>query len=148
MQYFGTACPSRASELQALMVLRASDAILATNLAIIRRNLALLEAFVRRYSALFEWVKPAAGAIAFLRFRGPWTSEELGARLAEDGIGIKPAYCFTDVVTPDNDFFRVGYGEEKFPEALAALGAFVERHRGAWAAERELQGGGGTRSRL
>ena len=38
-QYFGTACPSRASELQALMVLRASDAILARNMAIIRRNI-------------------------------------------------------------------------------------------------------------
>ena len=31
VQYFGTACPSRASEIQALMVLRASDEILARN---------------------------------------------------------------------------------------------------------------------
>ena len=31
VQYFGTACPSRASELQAIMVLRASDRILASD---------------------------------------------------------------------------------------------------------------------
>lgn len=42
VQYFGTACPGRAAELQAIMTLRASDAILEKNLAIIRRNLDLL----------------------------------------------------------------------------------------------------------
>ena len=44
-----------ASELQALMALRASDAILGKNLAIIRRNLALLDAFVARHAALFRF---------------------------------------------------------------------------------------------
>lgn len=121
-----------------MMVLRASDAILAKNMAIIRRNMALLDAFVARYADLFEWVRPKAGAIAFLRFRGPWTSEVLGARLAAAGIGIKPAYCFTDVVTPGNDFFRVGYGETTLPAALEALTAFVEAHKGAWKARSRL----------
>merc|ERR1712151_52489 len=55
VQYFGSACPSRASELQAIMVLRASDRILAKNLAIIRHNFALLEAFIAKYGDLFEW---------------------------------------------------------------------------------------------
>lgn len=118
------------------MVLRASDALLAKNMAIIRRNRALLAAFVARHAALFEWVPPTAGAIAFLRFKGPLSSQELGAQLAEAGIGFKPAYCFTDFVTPETDYFRVGYGEEVFPEALVALEAFVERHRGAWARSR------------
>ena len=44
-QYFGTACPSRASEIQAIMTLRASDIILEKNLKIIRRNLKLLDQF-------------------------------------------------------------------------------------------------------
>eukprot|EP01043_Picozoa_sp_COSAG02_P009688 COSAG02_NODE_331_length_24480_cov_22.114720_24_plen_88_part_00 len=35
------------------------------------------------------------------------SSEEFGAQLAKSGIGIKPAYCFTDVVTDDIDYFRV-----------------------------------------
>ena len=125
------------------MVLRASDALLAKNMAIIRRNRALLAAFVARHAALFEWVPPTAGAIAFLRFKGPLSSQELGAQLAEAGIGFKPAYCFTDFVTPETDYFRVGYGEEVFPEALAALEA--TRHVGQpgdaelWIAEALLQ---------
>lgn len=132
VQYFGTACPSRASELQALMVLRASDAILSKNLAIIRTNLRLLDAFVARYADLFEWVRPKAGAIAFIRFKGPLSSSELGEHLAAAAIGIKPAYCFTDVVTADKDYFRVGFGEEQLPRALEALTRFVESHQHTW----------------
>jgi aspartate/methionine/tyrosine aminotransferase len=159
VQYFGTACPSRASELQALMVLRASDAILSKNLAIIRTNLRLLDAFVARYADLFEWVRPKAGAIAFIRFKGPLSSSELGEHLAavsapclkpnglarrccardtiersrgQAAIGIKPAYCFTDVVTADKDYFRVGFGEEQLPRALEALTRFVESHQHTW----------------
>lgn len=132
VQYFGTACPGRASELQAIMTLRASDVILAKNLAIIRRNLDLLDQFMERFRELFEWSRPKAGAIAFIRFKGPLSSDEFGQRLAEAGISIKPAYCFTDVVTEDNDYFRVGYGEEAMPRALAALVLFVEKHEQAW----------------
>jgi hypothetical protein len=28
-------------------------------------------------------------------------------RFSQGGIGIKPAYCFTDAVTDDIDYFRV-----------------------------------------
>ena len=148
VQYFGTACPSRASEIQAMMVLRASDAILRRNMSIIRRNFALLEGFITRQSEFFEWVRPTAGAIAFIHFKGPLTSSELGEILVrEAGIGIKPAYCFTDVVTPENDWFRVGYGEACAPKAIEELESFVEARKDAW--RRGGAGGGaGARSRL
>lgn len=138
VQYFGTACCARASELQALMVLRSSSRILEKNMAIIRRNMALLSAFVERYAELFEWVRPTAGAIAFVRFKGPLTSSELGEQLARAGIGIKPGYCFVDVVTPAVDYFRVGFGEENFPRSLDALAHFVEQHKRAWTARSRL----------
>lgn len=148
-QYFGTACPSRASEIQAMMTLRASDAILRKNVRIIRHNLGLLDRFMSRHGDLFEWVRPQAGAVAFLRFKGPLTSEQLGRQLAAAGIGIKPAYCFTDEVTGDNDFFRVGYGEEVMPKALEALDAFVEARGHAWRAQQQRQGGDAqSKSRL
>ena len=138
VQYFGTACPGRASELQAIMVLRASDRILEKNMAIIRHNLMLLERFVQLFDDLFEWVRPKAGATAFIGFKGPLSSNEFGEQLAAAGIGIKPAYCFTNVVTAENDFFRVGYGEEKFPGALDALVAFVEERKWAWRGKSRL----------
>jgi aspartate/methionine/tyrosine aminotransferase len=152
VQYFGTACPSRASELQALMVLRSSDAILARNIRIIRANAATLHAFMTKHAEWFRYVRPVAGAIAFIQFLGPWSTAELGERLAAAGIGIKPAYCFTDVVTDANDYFRVGFGEACFGEALRALEGFVQAHEAAWRAAVPAGsgggGGGGVRSKL
>ena len=131
-QYFGCACPSRASEIQAMMVLRSSDWILERNIRIIRRNKALLEQFMTKYTDLFTWVHPRAGAIAAIRFLGPLTSAELGAELAMEGIGIKPAYCFADKVVEERDYFRVGFGEEKMPAVLEALDLFVEKRKDDW----------------
>ena len=132
VQYFGTACPSRASELQAMMVLRASDAILERNLAIIRQNLLLWDGFMQRYEEWFDWVRPTAGAIGFVRFKGPMTSAELGEQLAaEKQLSMKPSYCFT-ANQEDLGYFRVGFGESKMPKALGVLIAFVEEHQEAW----------------
>jgi len=52
------------------MVLRASDAILAKNLAIVRANKQLLEGFMARRAGLFTWVPPKAGAVAAIRSAG------------------------------------------------------------------------------
>lgn len=133
VQYFSTACPSRASEIQAIMVLRASEIILKKNRNIIRYNLNLLNNFIKEYNEFFEWVHPKAGAIAFVKFKGPLTSEQLGDQLASSGIGIKPAYCFSDPVIPDLDsYFRIGYGEEIMPTNLNALIRFVEENKQSW----------------
>lgn len=136
-QYFGCACPSRASEIQAMMVLRSSDWILDRNIRIIRKNKELLGQFMAKHADLFTWVPPRAGAIAAIRFLGPLSSAELGAELATEGIGIKPSYCFADKISDEKDYFRVGFGEEKFPAALEALEAFVEKRKegrlaGSW----------------
>ncbi len=135
VQYFGTACVNRASEIQARMVLRVSDAILKERRAIISKNKALLQDFIeKQHSEWFEWVRPNAGAIAFVKFKGPLTSAELGQYLAQDGISIKPAYCFVDdeEAGEAEDYFRVGFGEKKMPLALEALGEFVIRHEESW----------------
>jgi len=133
LQYFGSACPSRASEIQALMVLKSSDWILDRNIKIIRRNKKLLEEFMTKYSDYFMWVPPRAGAIAAIRFLGPYSSSQLGIELANQGIGIKPSFCFADGDVPESlDYFRVGFGEEKASLALEALGTFVEERKSSW----------------
>ena len=131
-QYFGTACPSRVSEIQAIMTLRASDIILKKNLAIILHNLALLDAFFESYADLFEWQRPKAGAIGFVKFKGPFSSEVLGEQLAKAGISIKPAYVFSADSKAYDQYFRIGFGEDVFPEALRALIDFVEEHKAEW----------------
>ena len=67
------------------------------------------------------------------RIQGPLTSTELGAALAEAGISMKPSYCFT--ADPDDgvdQYFRIGFGEEKVPAAIEALARFVAAKRDEW----------------
>ena len=115
------------------MTLRASDIILERNLAIIKKNMQLLREFMANYSNLFEWVEPKAGAVAFVKFKGPLSTTELGQKMAEAGISMKPAYCFTPgPITQENDLFRIGFGESAMPDALEALKQFVVKHRQSW----------------
>jgi aspartate/methionine/tyrosine aminotransferase len=132
VQYFGTACASRASEIQAIMTLRASDIILKKNLNIIQENLQLLDQFMDQYSDFFEWVRPTASAVGFVRFKGPLSSDELGELLAEDGISVKPTYAFTDDANEYNDYFRIGFGEKVMPTSIQALARFVEKNKSNW----------------
>ena len=139
--YFGTACMSRASELQARMVLRVSDRILQDRLITIRHNKGLLQKIIEQdYPDLLEWQRPTAGAICFCKFKGPLTSLELGNILATRGISIKPAYCFMDDDEQQNDnddlasYFRIGYGERCIPQALEAFVAVLEEHKDEWRA--------------
>ena len=132
VQYFGTACASRASEIQAIMTLRASDIILKKNLHIIQENLQLLDQFMNQYSDFFEWVRPTASAVGFVRFKGPLSSDELGELLAEDGISVKPTYAFTDDANEYNDYFRIGFGEKVMPTSIQALARFVEKNKSNW----------------
>jgi hypothetical protein len=37
-----------------------------------------------------------------------------------------------DTVIPEIDYFRVGFGEAKFPKALEALKVVVEEYQGEW----------------
>ena len=129
--YFGTACVARASEIQALMVLRARDVLLERNLGIIRRNLEVVERFLGENGDLFSYVKPTAGCVLFVEFKGPLTSTALGDALANEGISIKPSYCFTDDDSVDQ-YFRIGFGEEKVPAAIEALARFVAAKRDEW----------------
>ena len=144
VQYFGCACVCRASEIQARMVLSVSEAILKERMGIILNNKKLLMNFIEEeHCEWFEWNRPNAGAIAFVKFKGPWTSNVLGRHLARAGISIKPAYCFVDGAavaegaTKDGElsgYFRIGYGERKVACALKALGDFVRAHEGSWRA--------------
>ena len=132
-QYFGTACVSRASEIQARMVLSVSNIILKERREIILKNKALLKEFMEKYKDIFEWQEPNAGAITFVKFKGPHPADVLGICLAEVGISIKPAYCFADEVTKElQQYFRVGFGEKKMPLALEALGKYVHAHQEIW----------------
>ncbi|KAL3808446.1 hypothetical protein ACHAXA_003377 [Cyclostephanos tholiformis] len=139
VQYFGCACVSCASKIQARMVLAVSETMLRERMNIILDNKSKLINFIEnKHGKWFEWRRPNAGAIAFVKFKGPWTSDVLGKHLARAGISIKPAYCFVDdtTVAPTSEevskYFRIGYGEKEIASALEALGEFVRAHESSW----------------
>jgi len=129
--YFETVSNSRAGELQAIMALRASDEILGRNCKIIKKNLQLLDVFLEDYRDWFEWIRPKAGATGFIKFKGPYSAEELSRKLAEVGIAVKPASVFGDADSIEQ-YFRVGFGGKTLPLALEAFREFVEEHKSKW----------------
>ncbi len=58
------------TEFLAALALRHSERILAENLALAQENLTALAGFMARNDALFSWVPPRAGVVAFALARG------------------------------------------------------------------------------
>ena len=130
-QHLFAVCVSRAGEIQARMVVHASDQIIERNMNIIKDNLKLLDVFFDEYSDLFEWMKPEAGGTGFVKFKGPLTSDDLAAELLEEGILIFPSYIF-DSEESLKQYFRIGFSRKTMPAALDAFKKFVDERRAQW----------------
>ncbi len=119
---YTTICNSAPSELLAAVALRQRERIVARNLAIVRRNLALLDAFFARHAALFSWVRPRAGPIGFPRMLIERDSERFCVELVERrGVMLIAGSCFFH----GERHLRFGFGRENMPEALAQLDAYL-----------------------
>jgi aspartate/methionine/tyrosine aminotransferase len=116
-----TICNSAPSEFLAKVALRNQDRLFERFRRIASRNLGLLDTFFARHADLFEWRRPRAGSTAFPRYRGGST-ERLCADLVEGaGVLLLPSVIFG----AGDDRFRIGFGRENLPEAVAALEAYM-----------------------
>ena len=81
--------------------------------------------FFARWSDAFDWVRPRAGSIGYPRLTVPGVAlDDWAARLVEtEGVLLLPGSQFGD----PGDHFRIGFGREDLPDALARLEAFAER---------------------
>lgn len=123
-KHYLTICNSAPAEVLATIGLRARSRILARNREIAVRNLVLLDGFFERRAAVFEWVRPRAGTVAFPRLRSSMPIAEFVARLAnESGVLLLPG----DVFDYPGNHFRLGYGRLNLPQALERLEAFLDR---------------------
>jgi len=130
-QHIYAVCFSRAGEIQAMMALRASAEIIARNMQIIRHNLGLLDAYFAANADLFEWVRPRAGGVGFVKFKGPLTANELAERLLERGILVFPPSIF-DCEEKLGQYFRIGFSRTTMPAALQEFKLFIEEQRDTW----------------
>jgi aspartate/methionine/tyrosine aminotransferase len=130
-QFLFAVCFSRAGEIQAMMTLRSSDAIVEKNMKIIKENLALLETFFDEYDDLFEWMPPQAGGTGFVKFKGPFTADELAAQLLEEEILVFGPAIF-DCDSKLDQYFRIGFSRRTMPASLEAFKVFVDKNKAAW----------------
>ncbi|HVN54545.1 MAG TPA: aminotransferase class I/II-fold pyridoxal phosphate-dependent enzyme [Anaerolineaceae bacterium] len=120
---YTTICSSAPSEILALIGLRARRQILERSLAIIRANLETAGQFFARHAGRFTWFAPRAGSVAFPRWDGPGTSDELASQVLEkEGVMIVPGSLFSY----PGRHFRVGLGRRNFPTALERVELFLE----------------------
>ncbi len=121
---YTTICNSAPSEILALIALRARDQALARSLDIVRRNLALADAFMAEHAGAFRWLRPRAGTIAFPGLHGRLPIEAFASALVESqGVLILPGTVYGHA----GNHFRLGLGRRNFPQALERLGLVVSR---------------------
>lgn len=120
---YTTICNAGPSEILALIALRARETVLARSRSIVAANLQLVRDFFARHPALFEWVEPRAGSVAFPRLRRGDASTWV-ARLREaEGVLLLPGAEFGGW----SDHFRIGLGRGDAEAALGRVESFI-RH--------------------
>jgi aspartate/methionine/tyrosine aminotransferase len=123
---YTTICSSAPSEILALIGLRARDAVLARSRRIVATNLALLDRFFADHADRFAWVRPRGGSIGFPRLLDDEPIDAFAGRLVEaEGVLLLPGSAFGF----EGNHFRIGFGREDLPVAVAGLERFLDRGR-------------------
>jgi aspartate/methionine/tyrosine aminotransferase len=121
---YTTICSSAPSEILALIGLRAREAVLARSRSICAANLARLDTFFEEHADAIAWIRPRAGSVGFPRLLRGGPADAFAERLIrEEGVLLMPGSVFGYA----GDHLRIGFGRTDMPEALARLGASLER---------------------
>lgn len=124
---YTTICASAPAEILAIIALQNHERILARNLAIIQKNISLVNAFAGRNHGRVSWIPPAAGSVALLELSGGNKAEELCRDLLEKkGVLAVGSHLF-NLAKPS---LRLGLGRIDFPEALERLEEVLEGRDG------------------
>ena len=120
---YTTICSSAPAEILALIGLRARDVVLARSRGIVETNLGHLDRFFADHADRFSWVRPRGGSIGFPRLLDAEPIDAFAARLVKaEGVLLLPGSQFGF----EGNHFRIGFGREDLPEALAGLERFLE----------------------
>jgi aspartate/methionine/tyrosine aminotransferase len=120
-KYYTTICSSAPSEYLTALALRHRATLVQRNLEIVRRNLSLLDEFLKRHSNLFDWVKPNASPIGFVRLKPDRDVYAFCEEVVRDsGVLLLPGSVYDQ---PRH--IRFGYGRKNMPEALAQFEAYL-----------------------
>ncbi len=126
LKYYTTICTSAPSEFLSALALRHRQVLVERNREIVLRNLPLLDSFFERCSDLFEWVKPNASPIGFVRYK----PQRDVLSFCEDVVGNAGVLLLPGTVYDQPRHIRFGYGRRNMPEALAQFSAYLSAHSG------------------
>jgi aspartate/methionine/tyrosine aminotransferase len=120
-KYYTTICSSAPSEFLTALALRHRENLVHRNLEIVRKNLPLLDAFIKGRSDLFEWVKPDSSPIGFVRFK---PKQEV-LNFCEEAVRDSGVLLLPGTVYDQPRHIRFGYGRKNMPEALTQLDSYL-----------------------
>ena len=120
---YGTICNGGPSELIAEVAMRHRLELARDNVALIRRNLDLLDAFFARWPDHFLWQRPSAGPVAFVTLRQGEVDRFCEELVEATGVLLLPGTLFDDT----ENRFRIGFGRSDLPDALPRLESFLRR---------------------
>ncbi len=121
---YTTICNSAPSEFLAELALRHREALIVRNVGIITGNLAVLDGFFQRHTDRFVWQRPKAGPIAFPRLLGGDAAAFCDALVKATSVLLLPGTVYDD----RQNHFRIGFGRQNLPEAVARLEEFINQH--------------------
>jgi aspartate/methionine/tyrosine aminotransferase len=123
-KYYTTICNSAPSEFLTALALRHRGILVKRNLEVVKRNLDLLDAFIRDRSNLFEWAKPNSSPIGFVRFK----PEHDVFAFCEEVVRGSGVMLLPGSVYDQPRHIRFGYGRKNMPEALSQFDAYLNTH--------------------
>lgn len=116
LRHYLTICPNTASEVLALMAIRAQDRILAANLTKMRENYGIFSQWMERHSRQLEWVPPKGGCLAYPRLINGQNAEQFSLELlAREKVLVLPGSLYDS----PGEHLRLGFGSATLPEALS-----------------------------
>jgi len=119
---YTTICSSAPSEFLTAVALRHREVVLKRNREIVRKNVALLDAFFKKRGELFDWVQPNAATIGFARFKPARNVQEF----CDDVVSKSGVMLLPGSVYDEPQHIRFGYGRKNMPEALEQFEAYLQ----------------------
>lgn len=131
-KHYLSICNSAPSERLAVIALKAREKILDRNRALIKENLAHLNAFFAEFPGLFDWRPSDGSCVAFPRYKGAGSTDAFCDDLLDkSGVLLLPPRVFQSELLPaPDDRFRIGFGRRGIQEGLAAFRAYLHTNVG------------------
>ncbi len=124
---YTTICSSAPSEILGIIALHRRDAIIAQQKARLRKNMAVLDRFLKDFGDYFEGHCPRAGSLCLPRMTVVENTYDFCEELVQEaGIMLVPSRMFDY----GDHHVRIGFGRQNFPEVLGRFSDYLRMRFG------------------